>query len=613
MSGENRKRKSCVYRNFKGVDYAHAPANVASERCVNGLNMVRSEAGKVHKRTGYYFEERVWMGNINGVHFYNKTGGTERLVHCGDSIYIDGVNVYSGMADRKSRSIQTADRLFILDGEHFLVYNGNSIAPVKDNCYIPVVYINRKPEGGGRKNEQVNMLTSKRREGFISDGTAEYVLSRAALDADSVTAVVYRDDGTVQNLTEGNGITVDRAKGTVKFSAAPAATKYTDTSNVYITYSKSGGGDGNILEKCTVMGLFGAGGKPDTLFLSGHPDYPGREWFSARNNPFFFGKSNTDSAGSVPVTGYSVRGDKLFVHRRGAGNNLNILVRSCSGGDENFFSYPVVNMLAGPGTIAPDSFVNMAADSLFLTEKGVYAIAESEADERHFAQSRSYYINPSLMACSGLEEAGAVEHGDFYVLAVGRDIYLLDTLQKSYEEDVDYTKRQYECYHWQISEKIRLLFVEDGQLCFADDRGRIGRFYSDYSRPESFNDNGRAINAVWQTGDFTAGLPGRNKNIHRISVVCAVALRTGVAVYVQIKGLWHRLFEDSSTARFFRWSALCWSKFTWSADQTPKIISRNIRLKNIDKTAIRLENGSLNEPFGIYEISFEYTEGSYYR
>jgi len=614
-TGTKAERKIYIWNDFKGVDYVHAPANVSPQRCVNGMNMVRSEIGKIQKRTGYELDNRVWSGKINGIHFLRKGGEEICLVHCGTCFYIDGVSIYSEAADNFSHSVQIGDSLYIVDGRHFVVFDGTSVKGIREGAYVPTVYINRNPAGGGRKYEQANILTPRRCEGFIADGrSALYILSRTHILPGSVVAQVYADDGSIAEYTAGNGITVNETNGTVKFSSAPAVSRTSDESNVYIFYSKDEGVDSSVLDKCTVMTMFGAGGKPDTLFLSGNPDYPGREWFSQPENPSFFGRENTDIAGSnnSPVIGYSVKGDKLFVHKNNSEQGLNIMVRSCSGGDKNFYSYPVINAIAGPGAVSMNSFVNMANDALFLTEDGVYAITESEADDRHFTQLRSFYINPELIQ-KNLKDAPAVAYGDFYILACGHDIFLLDTLQKSHEADKEYSRYQYECFHWQTKENIRLLFVQDGRLCFAAENGRIGRFYTDYDSPDSFNDMGQAIHAIWQSGEFDADMQVKNKTAHRVWVTCATAVRTSVNVQMQKKGVWHSLFTDGTTARYFKWSEIRWSRFTWSTDRTPKIISRPIRLKNVDKTAVRLENNELNEPFGLYETGFEYTTGSYFR
>ncbi len=613
--GRKAEKKVRVFNNFKGVDYAHAAANISPHRSVNGLNMVRSEVGKVCKRTGYEFDSHQWTEQVNGVHFLVKDDESICLVHSGTAFYVEGRQLFSGAADHCSCSVQIGNMLYILDGANFMAFDGSSIGYVKDMAYVPLVYSGRAPGGGGTACEQVNLLTAYRRESFIADGASKvYSLSQPQLDSSAVTAVIYSDDGTYYTVTTGNGCTVDAVTGTVTFDSAPPLSKLKDQDNVYITYEKSSGIDVDILDKCTVMAVFGAGGRPDTLFLSGHPDYPGREWFSQPNNPAFFGVNNTDLAGSdrSPVIGYSTRGDKLFVHRKNNERRMNILVRSCSGGDENNYFYPVTNALHGESAVSDGGFVNMANDSLFLTQKGIYAITKNDATQDHITQMRSFYIN-SRLAKTDLSQASAVAYNDFYVVAVGNDIFLLDTLQKSYETDKEYSQYQYECYHWQLPVSVRLLFVQDGRLCFVTDDGRTGRFFTDYDNPQSFNDAGQAITAIWQTGDFTADITYRIKNIYRIWVVCAVALRTGVRVQAQIKGIWTDLFSDMTTARFFQWSAIQWSKFTWSTDKTPKIMKKSVRIRNTDKTAFRLENSNLNEPFGIYELGFEYLTGSYYR
>ena len=614
--GKTSGKKVYVYDSFKGVDYARAPANVSPHRCVDGMNMVRSEVGKVQKRTGFEYDAKVWPGNINGVHFLQKEDETVCLVHCGTDFYIGDEVVYAQAGDNHSRAVQLKDRLYILDGKSFVVFDGKTVKPVKDEAFIPLTCVNRRPDGGGREYQQANMLTSFRQEGFIADGQSTlFSLTQPYIGTAAVTAIVKNDDGTVTAIQEGSGLTVDRTLGNVTFSSAPPLSKITDRDNVFITYEKANGGDISMLDKCTVITVFGPGGRPDTLFLSGNPEYPGREWFSQPDNPGFFGVHNTDLAGSdnSPVTGYSVKDDQLFVHRNNNERGLNILVRSCSGGDSNHYSYPVAGALQGPDTIGCGTFVNMANDALFLTENGVYAITKTDVSQNHYTQLRSLFINKKLLGNKNLSKATAVAFNDFYVIAMGNDIYLLDTLQKSYEADKEYSNYQYECYHWRINNTIKLLFVQDNRLCFATDDGRIGRFYTDYENPNSFNDDGHAIEAVWQTGEFVVPVSAKLKDIYSVWVVCATALRTGVIVQAQINGIWKEIFRDMVSARYFRWSAIQWSKFTWSTDETPKIIKRRARIRNIYKTAFRLENKNLDEPFGVYELGLEYISASYSR
>ncbi len=611
----DKKRYRAVFKNFKGVDYAHSAGQVDKSRAADGLNMVRDTVGTVRKRMGYKKSREKWLWRLNGVHRLKTNNGDKWLVHSGVRYYLDGLCIYDKGGDDFSRSVQIGDYLYIADGKKLLVFDGEILQPMTDLAYTPLIYINRAPQGGGKKYEQANILTAARREGFTADGESkEYVLSAGRLGDNRVSAVVYRDDGSSYTVTTGDGLTVNTAKATVTFATVPPKSKNTDRDNVYISYNRAVTADSPV-DKCTVLAVYGAGGNPDTLFFSGNPDYPGREWFSQPLNPCFIGEANTDVAldNNSRIVGYSNKNGKLFVHRKNGGGNLNILVRSCSGGDKNYYSYPVENALEGPGALSPDSFVNMAGDAMFLSEKGIYAVTEKEADGRHYSQLRSFYINPSLLKKEGLEKAKAVAYKDFYVLAVGRDIYLLDTLQKSYEEDRAYSAYRYEAYHWQLPEAVRLLFVAEGRLCFATEDVCFGRFYTDETDPDSYNDNGQAIVARWQTDLFRDGDRAVMKSLHYLWIVCPVANYTGVDVWRQTDGLWRKLFSDNHSIGYFCWSKLNWAKFTWSTDRTPKITGRNIRIKNKDKIALKLENSGINQPFGIYELGFEYTKGSFYK
>ena len=66
--GEKRKINTRVFDDFKGVDYSRSPLNIHKSRAADCLNMVRSEVGKVQKRTGFYYEDFSYRDKIYGVH-----------------------------------------------------------------------------------------------------------------------------------------------------------------------------------------------------------------------------------------------------------------------------------------------------------------------------------------------------------------------------------------------------------------------------------------------------------------------------------------------------------------------------------------------------------------
>lgn len=88
--------------------------------------------------------------------------------------------LYLFMNYRKSQHFVFNNRLYILDGKNYLVYDGSSISQVKNSAYVPTTYIGIIPAGEnadiGTEYEQRNILTPKFKHTFIADGTTKEFL-----------------------------------------------------------------------------------------------------------------------------------------------------------------------------------------------------------------------------------------------------------------------------------------------------------------------------------------------------------------------------------------------------------------------------------------------------
>ncbi|MBQ9113907.1 MAG: hypothetical protein IJY05_03185 [Clostridia bacterium] len=173
------------------------------------------------------------------------------------------------------------------------------------------------------------------------------------------------------------------------------------------------------------------------------------------------------------------------------------------------------------GIIAPYACSNLADDSLFLSQNGVYALELSQGtDSQRFAKERSLPINNLLKECnlSELEEACAITHENKYYLAVLHYKRTTDTsvvAGKTYYERVGgsyvkvekpdedtgmfkYYERE-ECvyvadahytfkpmgdmadtfsYEWYplTNIPVRIWFLLNGELYFGTNDGRVCRF-----------------------------------------------------------------------------------------------------------------------------------------
>ena len=71
---------------------------------------------------------------------------------------------------------------------------------------------------------------------------------------------------------------------------------------------------------------------------------------------------------------------------------------------------------------------------------------------------------------------------DFYILALGSTLYLLDLRQRSYEKNSPYSSFQYECYYFP-GITARVLFQDGDALCFGQADGKLRRFGTNVDDP----------------------------------------------------------------------------------------------------------------------------------
>jgi len=84
---------------------------------------------------------------------------------------------------------------------------------------------------------------------------------------------------------------------------------------------------------------------------------------------------------------------------------------------------------------------------------------------------------------------------------------------------------------------------------------------------------------------------------------------SSVIIESQRNGLWEVTKEDATSMRYFDFTDINFSKFSFDSDATAKIISSKVRLRRLDKARFRFTNNKLNEPLGIENFAVEYTQG----
>lgn len=606
------KRSVAVIDEFLGVDFTNSPSNVDLKKSPNGVNMIRDVPGKVRKCMGYE-TIATYDARINGAHF--RHGDEEYLIHSGTKLYKGETALYSDMNDARSKSWQIEDSLYIVDGKTLLVYDGSTVKKASDSAYIPTLTIAKAPSGGGEQYEALNLLQPGFTELFAGTDTDKtFQLSFSGLDSKAVQAWLLNSSGDWVQKTEGTDFSVNRSTGSVTFTTAPGVSPISGEDNVKITAFRTVAGYADRINKCRIGILFGVNGAADRIFLSGNPDYINYDWYCDYNNPLYWPDTGYATLGTAKsaIVGYSIINDRLAAHKDSMEDDRNVILRE---GDitDNEPTFKIVNTLQGAGAVAPYSFAYLANEPLFLTDLGIYAITPQDITGEKYSQNRSFFLNGKLLEEPNMSEAYACVFKDLYWLCLNNVAYILDGLQPiQTDKSLPYATRQYVGFY-RTNLPARVMWTHDSRLYFGTSDGKVCRFFDDPVTLTSYNDNGQPIHAIWDTPDFYGNLFYKNKTFRHLDVRLASAIATSVKIWVQKRGLWSLIKEDSSTARYFSFANLVFSKLSFSPDTTPKTLPSKIKVKKVDKARFRFENDMLNEPFGLFDIALEYVENGYYK
>ena len=592
---------------FLGADFTNSPAAVDESRSPNCKNMIRDVPGKVRKCMGYKTID-TYDEQINGYHSIH--GDEYGIVHAGTKLYHNGVLKYSDANNARSRSWQFDNKLYIIDGKKMLVWDGENIKLSSDVAKIPTVTIAKKPSGGGTSYEDLNLIQPGFTELFLgTESDTAYHLTFGGLDATTVKAWILNSSGTWVEKIEGTDFTVDRENGIINFTSAPGVSPVTGEDNVKITAYRTVSGYADRINKCSIGIQYGINGAMDRLFLSGNPDYINQDWFSEQNDPTYFADTSYGSLGTAKsaIMGYSVINNYLAAHKDENETDQFIVLREgVIVNDKPAFR--TVNTLQGAGAIAKDSFGYLSSEPLFLTRLGVYAITAQDITGEKYGQNRSFYLNGRLLDESNLEKALAFVYKDMYWLCVNDVAYILDGLQPlQTDKSLPYSTRQYVGFY-RTNIPANCMWEKEGELYFGTKDGRICKFYTDPDALESYNDDGKAIECIWETPDIDGKLFYKNKTFRYMAVRLKAAMASTIEIYAKKNDRWAFIKKDSSSGSKFSFSMISFSNFIFSSDKVQKIMSTKLRLKKVDSARFRLFNSELNEPFGLFDIAFEYVE-----
>ena len=463
------KRVSVAYEALGGVDHATQSRYVSPNRSPDMKNMIKTYTD------GYsdFLETRPgrtalrdFGAVIHGLYFYRNVP----IIHAGTGLYrIDGVRIGT-LADSQSTGFVFDDRLWLLDGQEYYVYDGYALQTVEG--VVPTTSVGRAPAGGGTLHQPVNLLTNRRINTFRGDGTSTVY----ALDTTDINEVILItvDGSAVSNYT------VQAAAGTVTFTTAPKAAAGGDD-NVTVTFSTTFDSFRQKLTGCNKVCLF-----DNRVFAAGAEKGVMRH--SRLDDPTYFADTDFYRVGESTVTALAAGEGCIY-----AFTEQGITRHEPSLDYELGRVYPRTDLAVTVGCIG--FAVPFLDDTVWLSARGVEGLAGGWGH-------RSTLIDTSLN--NRRVQAVAVWGSTLCILADGL-MFLADG-RAAYRID---GRREYEWFVWDAP--IDGLY-SDGQTLYWS-RGSVLGTWS------GTDDEGEPIESYFCTRDECAGDPAVRKRADRVGAV----------------------------------------------------------------------------------------------
>jgi len=618
-----------TYSGFKGVDFSSAITEVDLTRSPDAVNMIADFGGFPQKRTGYELVAEGFDGRINGIFKFIDSVNVERMVvHAGEKIYAfietspivqpnpptsyvyiavlpnDSIptEIYVGAKNAKSTAFTWGGKLYILDGENYLVYDGSVCQRVKGK--VPTTVIAASPSGGGEDYEPINLISSQRINLFAGTaGAVQYQLD--ATDINSVDKVEKLNNSGAWVAISSSEYSVNVTTGVVTFSSAPGVSPITGEDNVKITFSKTVAKNENYIRHCSIHTFYGAGN--DTrLFVSGNNEYKNYDWYSGGNDPTYFPDTQYSVIGAdnSAIMGYLKQYSELVIVKQRNDQDSTLFLRSVSEDSAGETIFPVTQGLAGTGAVSRHCFNTLYDDNIFLAEDGVFGLDTSKVTMQRTTQQRSYFINAKLTKEDDLAEAVSCIWNGYYCLFVNGHVYLADSKQRNVNQSNSFG---YEWYYW-TNVPARSVCEYEGSLYFGTLDGKVYVFKDekDYFM-SAYSDAGQPIEAYWTTKLDDLNDPSVTKTIHKrnVGVVAMPFAKSSAQIYYS-RDEEETLARGYSLSNEFDFDEVDFDNLVFGLSASPYFVPTNKKAKKYKMFRLKIRNANINEAFGIYKICFNY-------
>lgn len=508
----------------------------------------------------------------------------------------------TAMNDARSNAIAFDNRLFILDGANYKVFDGAALADVDtDNTavptstFIPTTHIGMLPAGGGTALEAVNLLTPWRKNSFIGDGASvDYFVDTGEID--DTTSIVAVVGGVTLDPAD---YTINYATGKVTFDTPPADGSGVD--NVVITFAFTVAGYADKIKKCRFAMWFGAG-VYSRLFVSGNPEFRNYDWVSGLYDPSYFPDTGYTIFGTSAsaIMGYTRQYDSMMIVKEDNNQDTSLFVRTSELDDSGNVIFPLKPGVTGIGAVSMYAFGILRDEPLLLARQGVFTptLAYGGAGMQRSMQSRSYFIDARLLEETALEEAVGIVWNGYYLLSVNGVCYVADSRQKTSKSKTEGTS--YEWYYW-TNIAARVFADIDDVLYFGTADGHVRKFKTESDAPTRYNDDTTAIDAIWATNRDDDGDFMRLKTMPRngSGVLIKPYSHSSVTVYFTTEDETDTYIGEREVD-VFDFNNIDFERFTFNTDKSPALLPFDFPVRKYRTIQLIARNNVLSEGFGVF-------------
>ena len=556
------------YKDFRGVDFSNKEVNIV--RSPDSLNMwknYKNNLGKCIETRPDIELLQTFSNTVFGLFFY-KVGNIEHtIVHSGTQLLdiVNGVTKVlkeDGMNPRKSYSFVYNNILYIKDGINYLEFDGETIQEVVG--YIPTTSISRTPSGGGTKFEDVNLLTSFRKNTFVADGESKkYYLDTKDIDNDFQPIVLVDGEQVTDFTVDTIG---DNLGAFIEFTTAPPEPLTTGQDNVTITFKKTVAGHRDRINKCTLLSVF-----DNRVFFSGNENYPNAIFHSSLDDPRYCSDLDFYNEGldSSPVRSMVAGNNALWVFKEPSQANTTVFYHIPSIDSEYGKVYPSSHSSISTGCVATG--INFNDDIVFFSDRGMEAINGDVTTEQVIAH-RSSLVDNKLLNEANYKNMILEEWEGYLLVIIDNKVYLADSRAMFTNEN----HYEYEWFYWELDKNITCTQIKDGVLFLCSENGI-------YTLTKE-ND----IESYWTTPLDTFNYPQYQKTTNKKGCVIDATCKE-MSVYAQTDNNGFNLIDTYE-------------------DITEDYVVCRIKQKKWKSIQLKFTS---NKPFSLYSSTLEAYVGSY--